>query len=215
MRGKFLRLTLLVSPMSAFEKLSETPRPWLDVEDLKSKFLKLSTPLHPDRVHHLSKKEKEEANRKFAELNTAYQILANPRDRINLLLELETGSKPEDIQKIPPGTMDLFIEVGQHCRELDAHLASRNTSETSPLLKVTAMRKHQEWCSKHEDLRTKVEMKAAAVNAELQKLDAQWMTSPDHRTLLESLEQIARLFSYLARWSQQLEERSLQLQMSS
>lgn len=198
--------------MSAFEQLSETPRPWLDSEILKSRFLKLSGPLHPDRIHQLSEEEKIVANHKFAELNAAYQILANPRDRINLLLEIETGLKPKDIQKIPPGTMDLFVEVGQHCRDLEAWLGSRNPSETSPLLKASATRQLQEWKAKQTALQDKITAKATVANSELQKLDAQWMASPDHKALLEPLENLARLFSYIARWNQQLEEHGLRLQ---
>lgn len=195
----------------AFSLFQETPRPFIDADALKSKFLKLSAPLHPDRVHHLSEAEKQESTRRFSELNAAYQILREPRDRINLLLELETGTKPKDIQKIPPGTMDLFVEVGQFCRELDTFLSSRNSSETSPLLKVTAMRHQQEWLAKLQALQAKVNAKADAMMDELRKLDASWTASADHKSLLENLENIARLFSYIARWSQQIGERLVQL----
>ncbi len=199
--------------MSPFSLMQETPRPWLDPDALKSRFLKLSTPLHPDRVHHLSEAEKQKATRKFSELNAAYQILRSPRERINLLLELETGAKPGDIQKIPPGTMDLFVEVGQFCRDLDAFLATRNSSETSPLLKVSAMRLQQEWIARLRDIRSKVELKQELSLAELQKLDAEWVAATDRRPVLERLENIGRLFSYIARWSQQLEERAIPLKL--
>lgn len=195
------------STINPFLLLQEPPRPWLDPDALKAKFLKLSAPLHPDRVHHLSDAEKQEATRRFAELNAAHQTLRDPRERINLLLELETGAKPKDIQKIPPGTMDLFVEVGQCCRELDVFLVSRDSAETSPLLKVAAMQQQGEWLEKLQALQAKVDAKADAMTEELRQLDAEWISSPEHKPLLDRLENIARLFSYTARWSQQLGER--------
>ena len=197
--------------MSPFELLQETPRPYLDPVELKSKFLKLSAPLHPDRVHHLSSEEKNEANRRFSELNAAYLILRDPRERINLLIELETGSKPKDIQRIPPGTMDLFVEVGEFCRSLDSFLAGLNSSEGSPLLKVAAMRKQQEWLSKLQKIQEKVSDKHTCSLEELQKLDAEWLSQPNHQAILEGLENLGRLFSYIARWNSQLDERALAL----
>lgn len=196
--------------MSAFDLLEEEPRPWLDADTLKAKFLKLSAPLHPDRVHHLAEAERETATRKFADLNAAYLLLREPRDRINLLIETETGSKPRDIQKIPPGTMDLFVEVGQLCRDLDGWLANRQAAETSPLLKVAAMREMSEWQFKLETIQAKVEKKDAETTEELRKVDAEWSIA-DRKPLLERLENLGRLFSYISRWSQQLSERAVQL----
>lgn len=200
--------------MSPFELLGETPRPWLDPDTLKTKFLKLSAPLHPDRVHHLTAEEKENATRRFAEINAAYLQIREPRERINLLLEAVTGSKPKDIQKIPPGTMDLFVEVGQFCRDLDSWLAARNPAESSPLLKVASMKQLKEWQERHRVLDAKVQAKAARTSEELKSLDSEWLSTSDHKPLLERMENLGRQLSYVARWSQQLEERSLQLQVS-
>ena len=194
-----------------FDQLQEVPRPWLDPDALKAKFLKLGAPLHPDRVHHLSEREKREATRRFTELNAAYLTLRNPRDRLNLLLELESGSKPGNIQKITTGIAGLFAEIGQLCRELDAHLAARNPAETSPLLKAAALRAQHEWLARLHSLRFKVDARAASARMELQKLDAEWMSSADHKPLLERLEHMARLFSYIERWKQLLANRLIQL----
>ena len=199
--------------MNAFDLFQEIPRPYLDPRTLKSKFLKLSAPLHPDRVHHLSEEEKREATQRFSELNAAYLVLREPWNRLNLLLELETGSKPKDIQKIPPGTMDLFVEVGQFCRDLDAYLLARNPAETSSLLKAVTICAQGKWLAKLQTIRAQVEAKATSTLAELQKLDAEWMATTNHKSLLERLENIARLFSYFTRWSQQLGDRRILLQI--
>jgi hypothetical protein len=46
-------------------------------------------------------------------------MFARAQERLLHLLELELGSRPRDVQRIPSGTMDLFVEVGQVCHEVD------------------------------------------------------------------------------------------------
>src|SRR5262245_42442101 len=113
--------------------LEEPRRPWIDPDSLKQKFLKFSAAVHPDRVHNTSAAEKDSANRRYAELNAAYNCLREPRDRLLHLIEIEAGAKPRDIQRIPPGTMDLFVEVGQTCRDTDSFLAEK-AKVTSPMM---------------------------------------------------------------------------------
>src|SRR5260221_13341315 len=102
-----------------FALLTEPRRPWLDLEQLKAEFLALSAEAHPDRVHQASDAEKGSANQRFAELNAAYNCLREAKSRLQHLLELELGSRPKEVQEIAPETMDLFMEVGQLCREVD------------------------------------------------------------------------------------------------
>ncbi len=197
--------------MSAFELMQQPRRPFLDAEALKTAFRELSGPLHPDRVHHLSEGEKEEATRRFAELNAAYLVLRTPRDRINLLLEQETGARPKDIQRIPSGTMDLFVEVGQTCRDVDAFLESRGNSASSPILHASGLRQQAQWLARLQEILQKVRVRADQAEAELRALDAKWGGGSDRRPLLEPLENLARIFSYIARWNSQIEERLVRL----
>src|SRR6266571_3501873 len=99
-----------------FALLGQTRLPWLDSDSLKSKFLEISATVHPDRVHGASEIEKQSSHQRSAELNAAYNCLREPKTRLQHLLELEAGAKPNDIQQLPSGTMELFIEVGQLCR---------------------------------------------------------------------------------------------------
>src|SRR4051812_33187546 len=94
-----------------FALLNEPRRPWVDPDALKTKFLALSSEVHPDRVHNAAEVEKQAANQRYSELNAAYNCLREPKDRLQHLLELELGAKPKDIQRIPAGTMDEFFEV--------------------------------------------------------------------------------------------------------
>src|ERR1043166_1863885 len=137
--------------IDVFALLHEPRRPWLDAEALKQKFLALSGAAHPDRVHSATDAEKQAANARYAELNAAHNTLREPRGRLLHLLELEHGAKPSDIQRIPPGTMDLFVEVGQLCRDVDAFLAERR-NVTSPLLKVQMFERGMEWTDKLQAL---------------------------------------------------------------
>ena len=205
----------------SFALFNEPRRPWLDPEALKQKFLPLSSETHPDRFHSASEAEKARATAKYSELNAAYNTLRESRDRLLHLLELERGAKPSDIQRIPPGTMDLFVEVGQLCRDVDAFLATR-ANVTSPLMKVQMFQQAIEWTDKLQALQLRINAKRDELTAELQQMNAAWdgapgVGSPERVSALplERLEQVYRVFSYIARWSEQIQERNLQLAAGS
>ena len=119
-----------------FFLLNEPRRPWLDPEVLKQKFLTLSATVHPDRVHNLGEAERAAAQDRYTGLNTAYNCLREPKERLQHLLQLELGAPPPNTQRIPSDLMDLSLEVGKACREADAFLAEK-AKVTSPLLQVT------------------------------------------------------------------------------
>jgi curved DNA-binding protein CbpA len=205
----------------SFALFNEPRRPWLDAEVLKQKFLPLSSAVHPDRTHNAPEAEKHATNERYAELNAAYNTLREPRDRLLHLLELEAGGKPSDIQRIPPGTMDLFVEVGQLCRDVDAFQAQRG-NVTSPLLKVQMFERGMEWTDKLQVLQQRINAKRDELASELQQMNAIWdsappIGSPQRATALplERLEQIYRVFSYIARWTEQIQERVVQLAAAS
>jgi hypothetical protein len=205
--------------VDAFELLSEQRRPWLDEAALKGRFIEQSSPFHPDRVHGAPEADRLAATERYAELNAAFNRLREPRDRLLHLLELESGSSPGDIQRIPPGTMDLFVEIGQTCRDCDAFLAGRGTP-TSPMLKLKAMRESLDWSGRIDSLRDRVMAKRDSLAGELEAMNPLWAAAPpvgdsQRRAALplERLEQIYRAMSYIARWTGQLDERRVQLAM--
>lgn len=203
----------------AFALLGEPRLPYLDPEGLKERFLRLSGPFHPDRVHNASESERAEANRRFAELNAAHHALREPRDRLLHLLELESGAPPRDIQKIPPGTMDLFVEIGQACREADEFLQKR-TETTSPMLKLKQMQSTLAWADRLGGLQRSVKARETELIDELKKLNGVWEAAPAvgdparaASLPLERLEQVYRAMSYTARWTEQLQERFVRFAM--
>lgn len=200
-----------------FDHLGEKRRPWVDVEALKARFVESSTTLHPDRYHGAEESVRAEALQRYSELNTAHQTLQETRTRLLHLLELELGSRPKDIQKIPPGTMDLFVEVGQLCREVDAFLVRRG-EVTSPMLKVRLFTEGMGWVEKLKALQAKVSAKEAELDQELRGMNEVWEKAPGvgdpGRPValpLGRLEEVYRVFSYAARWSAQIQERLVQL----
>lgn len=194
-----------------FALLDEARRPWLEAEPLKQKFLALSTTVHPDRVHNLGEAERAAAQERYTELNAAYNCLREPKDRLNHLLQLELGTLPKDIQRIPSELMDLSLEIGQRCREADAFLAEK-AKATSPLLQVKFFERGQEFDDKLQALRQRVGALNDRLNEELKRIDDAWQSGREPRaTLLPRLEELYRLFSYFARWTAQIQERSVRL----
>jgi curved DNA-binding protein CbpA len=203
--------------MDHFSMLGEARRPWLDPEALKARFLALSGKEHPDRLGEAGEAERVAATERFAALNAAFTCLREPRDRLAHLLELETGVRPRDVQRMPPGTMELFAEVGQTCQGVDAFLSGRDRV-ASPILRVSWMREAFVWTERVQDLRQRVLGRRQQLLDELQGMNRAWSAAPregDPRRAaalpLERLEQVYRVIGYTNRWLQQLEERSTQL----
>ena len=182
-----------------FAVLDEPRRAWLDPEALKAKFRSLSAEVHPDRVHNASETDRAAAQDRYTQLNAAYQCLRDTKSRVRHLLELERG-KLQDVQEIPPETMDLFFRVGKVCREADQLLAEKR-QVTSPLLKVQLFERGGDYRAKMDDLAADLRQRITTVEDELKA------SEPPFRRL----EALYRLLSYYGRWLAQLQERSVQL----
>jgi DnaJ-domain-containing protein 1 len=198
-----------------FSLLNEPQRPWLDPDALKQKFLVLSAEVHPDRVHNADPAEKEAAQQRYTAINTAYNNLREPKERLRHLLELELGAKPKDIQSIPADLMDLFLEVSQLCRQTDSFLAEKRAA-TSPLVQVQMFERGQDWTEELMALQTRLNSLREGLESDLKTIDADWAaaekpTAVARGATLHRLEEMYRLFSYIARWGSQIQERIVQL----
>ncbi len=190
-----------------FSLFSLEPRPAVDLEALKERFNALTVENHPDKFQQAGESELQGAEERSAGINRAYQRLTDPRQRLLYLYELVKGEKPRDVQRIPPGTMDLFVEVGQACRQLDEFL-ERKKSATGALERAGLMGEELALQDTLGVLRGKLEALAGTLETDLQTLDAAWQRGGRDANALEAL---YRKYSYLARWRQQLEERELAL----
>ena len=197
-----------------FALLNEPRRPWLDADLLKQKFLTLSASLHPDKIHSASEPEKSASAKNFADLNAAFNCLAEPKSRLLHLLELELGAKPKDIQQIPAALADLFAEVANTCRSADLFLAEKSRA-ASPLLQVQLFERGQDWIEKLNGLQRRLNDLREELDAELKSLDAQWILAgaASHKEFLPKLEELYRLFGYFNRWNGQIQERVVQLSL--
>ena len=194
-----------------FVLLNEPRRPWLEPDSLKQRFLAKAASIHPDRIHNAAESEKAGANRRYAELNAAYNCLAEPKSRLRHLLELELGAKPKDVQQIPTALADLFAEVATTCRNADVFLAEKSKA-ASPLLQVRLFERAQEWIERLNLLQRKLNEWHENLTNELKALDEKWsVADTTHRDILPKLEELYRLFGYFNRWNSQIQERIVQL----
>lgn len=201
----------------AFAILGQPRQPWLDPDALKSRFLLLSTEAHPDRFHHLSLSEREVAGEQFGELNTAYNCLRDTKTRLQLLLHVEQGRKPREIQAFPDALMSQFAEVSQACRQVDRFLTQKEHT-ASPLLKAALAEQGMGWSDQLEATLANLQAKQTALETELKEMNRKWETAPPTGSPerlpwlpLARLEEIYRDISYLARWTGQIRERLVQV----
>ena len=199
----------------SFALLDEPRRPWLDPEKLRQKLLALSAECHPDRVHNQDEPSRRAAHERYTQIQAAYARLRDPRQRLLHLLELETGARPAEVQQIPSGLSDLFMEVGGLCRQVDAFLIDKGRA-ISPMLKVNIFERGQEWTERLKQVQEKVRARREELLAQLKALDERWHSdaAPDSANLpaaLKQLEELARLLSYFGKWDDQLQERITKL----
>jgi DnaJ-domain-containing protein 1 len=198
-----------------FALLNEPRRPWLEPEALKSKFLGLAAQAHPDKQSCAGESDQRAATRRYADLNSAYHCLAEPKSRLLHLLELELGAMPEDIQQIPPALADLFAEVATSCRNADEFLTEKG-KVASPLLQVQLFERAQGWVEQLRTLQARLARLQDKLVEELKSLDALWLVksqSGERTILMNRLEELYRLFSYFNRWNGQIQERIVQLSL--
>ena len=201
--------------MDCFALLNQPRRPWLDPEALKQQFLSLSAAFHPDRVHNADATEKRAAQQRYAELNAAYNRLREPKERLQHLLELELGSPPMQLQRIPDDLMDFSMEIARICRDTDAFLAEK-AKTTSPLLQVQLFQRGQHMHEQLTALAREINFRRDQLDDALKELDARWPAgatsdSPERQSALTRLEALWRLLGFLLRWSTQVQERHVQL----
>jgi curved DNA-binding protein CbpA len=193
--------------MNPFALFDLEPGPALDAAALKERFSRATAETHPDKFAQAPEAERLAAESRYADLNRAYQTLTDPRARLLALYELTKGEKPRDVQRIPPGTMDLFVEVGQACRQLDEFLEKKK-SASGALERAGLMSEELTLQDTLMTLRGKLENLGVTLESDLASLDAKWRSGEKD---LNALEAVYRKYSYLARWQQQLEEREIAL----
>jgi curved DNA-binding protein CbpA len=200
-----------------FALLNQPRQPWLDPEQVQASFVALSGELHPDRVHNAPPETREEATRRFAQLNAACQCLKDSKERLRHLLELERGVKVEALERLPFAESDFYFQLGRLCREVDQFLNQR-VNRSSPLLAVRWFEEAMRWKGRLDEQLAVVHGRRAGLESQMRELNAAWEAAPEllgneraAHLPLARLEELYRELSYLARWSDQLRERVTQL----
>lgn len=194
--------------MDYFALLDEPRKPWIDTGLLKDKFMEMSARYHPDKFPQATPEERERISARYAELNAAYQCLSHTRDRLLHLIELETGKPPSDVQRIPPGTSNLFMQIGQTYAQAAAFLEKQPQTD-SPILKAKRFVEQMEWTDKLTDFQNQLQEISDKLEEELKRMNTDMENGAP--LPLERLEEIYRSASYINRWTDQIREKIVQL----
>ncbi len=183
-----------------FALLGLPRRPWLDPEALKERFHQLAAQHHPDVAG---------KSAAFEGINAAYRVLRDPASRLRHLLELEEVCEPAQSAKLPPSLTDRFMEVATFEREIHVFLKQLGAAESAIQKSMLAAERFA-MQRDVEKLVSELEADRVRLVQLLQVEDHLWgQRNADTHHRLASLQQE---FAFLAKWIDQLRERSLQLQ---
>ncbi len=170
--------------------LLEQPRAaWLDLEQLKEAFHSRTMQAHPDA---------QGSNAEFAQLNEAYQVLREPKRRLQHLLALSGAPPLTQSAAIPAEVAALFPAVAELTRRADTVLA-KSRGATSALARSLVQAEVSTTQKEIEALLGQLQAMFEAANDELRAA-----AGPDE------WRELSLLFSYLTRWLGELREKQLQ-----
>ncbi len=188
--------------------------PVVDEADLKDRFMALSREVHPDQCGTEAVADKDLQQPNFEEVNAAYQCLRDTKERLEHLLELESGTKPASIQTIPNDLATVGAEVMMFCREVDAFLRTK-TPNPSPMIRSQEFRAGLQWMNKGDTLSAQLSRIEAELEVSLHELGQKWpsgVSDPSNRkSLVEDLDRTFRKASYHRKWCKLIKERQFQL----
>lgn len=186
----------------------ELPRsPWLESEQVKEHFVRLSARVHPDHVHQADPPLRKEANEKYAELNAAQRCLSDVSARLRHFLELEGSELPADVGSPPAAISDLFFSIGKALRTAD-DLLKQKSEGTSPMVRAQLMRHSLPMVAALRELISDLERREKVLDERCKSLAERW--SQKVRPI-DDLVELLREYGFLRRWLVQLRERSVRL----
>jgi curved DNA-binding protein CbpA len=180
-----------------FELLDQPRSPWLDPEKLKQAFYAKSLREHPDARADQSGNSDDG----FAQLNEAYQVLRDPKRRLQHLLALAGQSAAGKASAIPPDLEELFPRVAGLTREAD--VVTQKTGAASSALSLSLIQPELlRIRADVEEMLMRLRELYGAAEGELRTRDC---------NATSSLQDLYLRFSYLGRWIAELEEKKLRL----
>ena len=178
-----------------FALLGETRRPWLDPQALKEKYHRLASLHHPD----IQTGESPD----FADINRAYQTLAEPAPRLRHFLELETPGSLSHLQAVPEDIAAFFAPVAEARQAADAFF-KKHAAAASPLAKALLSTEQYQAQERIEAAIAALHGKEEALLAQLREADTLWQTN--HEAALRPLPALWHSLGYIAKWLAMLRE---------
>ena len=181
-----------------FALLDQPRQPWLDAAELKHAFHAKSMQSHPDVAV--------TTENAFAELNEAYQVLLDPKRRIQHLLNLERRELARD-GSVPADIAELFPVVAEATHAADV-LSQKMEAATNPLSRSLLKAETLAVQSRIGDTLQRLGYLRDGADAELRRLN---QSRPLAEAEWAQLSALFLRFSYLTRWIVELEEKQLRL----
>lgn len=166
--------------------------PWVDVEELKTRFHKLGGERHPD----VSGGD----GAAFSELNAAWQALREPAGCLRHFLELEHPDALATVGQPPAELAGLFMDIAAF-RQAAQKFIAKYSAATSPLARAVLEPERLAFRARHDGLASDAGARTAQCLSTLRRDTPQ-------------PEQLAALLSslvFLAKWNAQLAELRLSL----
>lgn len=183
-----------------FAIFGEQRRPWLEPEALKERFHRLTAEHHPD-VNPASD---------FPVIIAAYNTLSDPKARVRHLLELEFPGEAAEARAVPADLQDLFMKIAG-IQAGFGRLVNKLESAGSPLAVALLAQEKAGIQGQLALLSETLEAKHTEQMEALRGFDRQW---PEHKeTLGVALAAICQRLSFLQKWSGQLRENRLRLEL--
>jgi curved DNA-binding protein CbpA len=177
-----------------FALLGEARRPWLEPEALKATYHQLSARHHPDVAG---------ASGDFAEINRAYQTLADPAARLRHLLDLEAPGAISRAQPVPEDIAAFFPPVAETRQAVDTFL-KQQAAAASPLAKALLSTEQYRVQEQIEQMISSLQEKQDSLLARVREIDALWQS--DRPAALHLLPVLWQSLGYTAKWLAMLRE---------
>jgi len=183
-----------------FAILGLPARPWLDAAALQSAFHRLGALHHPDSPGG--------ATAAFAAVNSAWQALRDPAQRLRHLLEIHGHTPTAGAAAIPPALADTFMGLAALRTALDRFLA-RHTAASGALAQALLASERTDLTRRLREALAHLEASRAQSHDTLRALDAAW--DARDATTLAHLATLQQSLAFQGKWSDQLREGLFQL----
>jgi DnaJ-domain-containing protein 1 len=191
-----------------FALLDQPHAPWLDPDKLKDTYHQKTLQAHPDAQ--TSRPGADTTDAAFTSLNEAYQVLQDPKRRLQHLLSLAGAAPSSTDQTVPKQLHDLFPAVGALTQR--ANLVLEKIRATSNALSRSLLKPQiLEVQNEAKEVREKIQSLSDASLAELRQINTAW--AKNQAGQIKDLSDLYFAFAYLTRWSTQLDEMTFQLSL--